>query len=526
MTTYNPGSLADILHRAGLEDDSIALFIAMHPKMALPKFQRGLRKMYANQTEFLLPPELIDNADWDLFDSDLLYDISRWFHSVDPGGNFFDWNTKFQTDDFAFFVAPAPAPLVGTPPLNPTNINPPEPTQYVHSYHNDILQADIKSLAQRSNTAATDILAPHPLWQSTAITGSINIDKKTFLTTDLPTLSSTKHSAIHDWYIKLCQQATSTQIDLCPLRYFKKGHALWPQNLPAPIVFEMGNLLLLKLQNKSTLDLTNEVLHLLYLEHITHSDSKLAGYYFLHALLTHAADSTSSVLAPLPHFSDSVDPIHFAAALISYCKEELSKNRTYSNRELSLHFLRELDAHSFPVQVQLKLLDDMTPEEIIPKSLLVTNLALVLAQNHPTFSKSLVPSAHQLRHKSSNPKQTLSSSTYTHQQGAAHLKTSLGNTSSTVSPHPFRQREELQCDACGTWGHSATRCSSLAKTSLLQLYIKDHPDHADRAATTWKNLHSSSHRRAVAHHLQQLHPDGCPPTIAITMDDIYEVDFL
>jgi hypothetical protein len=81
----------------------------------------------------------------------------------------------------------------------------------------------------------------------------------------------------------------------------------------------------------------------------------------------------------------------------------------------------------------------MTPEEIIPKSLLVTNLAIVLAQNHPTFSKSLAHSAHQLQNKSSNPKQTISSSTYTHQQGAAHFKTSLGNSSSTVSPHPFCQ---------------------------------------------------------------------------------------
>jgi hypothetical protein len=194
--------------------------------------------------------------------------------------------------------------------------------------------------------------------------------------------------------------------------------------LPAPIVFEMGNLLLLKLQNKSTLGLTNEVLHLLYLEHITHSDSKLAGYYFLHGLLTHAADSTSSVLAPLPHFSDSVNPINFAAALISYCQEELSKNQTYSNWELSLNFLHELDAHSFPVQVQLKLLDDINPEEIVPISLLVNKLALVLAQNHSTFSKSSVPSAHQLQNKSSNPKQTMSSSTYTHQQGTAHFKTS------------------------------------------------------------------------------------------------------
>ena len=144
--------------------------------MALPKFQCGQHKLYANQTEFLLPSALIDSADWEMFDSDIIYDISCWFHSHDPGGNVFDWISHFQTDDFAFFVAPAP--LVGTSPLLPTNVNPPVPTQYVHSYHADILQVDIKNLAQRSNTAATDILAPHPLWQSTAITGSINIKKR------------------------------------------------------------------------------------------------------------------------------------------------------------------------------------------------------------------------------------------------------------------------------------------------------------------------------------------------------------
>ena len=220
MTNYNPGSLADILQGAGLEDDSIALFLATHSKMALPKFQRGLRKLYANQTEFLLPSALIDNADWDMFDSDIVYDISRWFHSHDPGGNVFDWCTHFQTDDFAFFVAPAL--LVDTSPLLPTNVNPPVLTQYVHSYCADILQANIKNLVQCSNTAATDILAPHPLWQSTAITGSINIDKEMFLTTDLPTLSSLNHKEIQDWYIKLCQQTTSTRIDICQLHHFKK----------------------------------------------------------------------------------------------------------------------------------------------------------------------------------------------------------------------------------------------------------------------------------------------------------------
>ena len=175
---------------------------------------------------------------------------------------FFDWNTNFQPDDFAFFVSLAP--LVSNPPLNPKNINPPEPIQYVHFYHTDIVQADVKSLAQCSNTAATDILAPHPLCQSTAITGSINIDKKTLFTTDLPTLSSTKHNDIHDWYIKLCHQTTSTQIDLCPLKYFKKGHALWPQNLPAPIVLEMGNQLLYFFCN-SNFESTDDSLILFYI---------------------------------------------------------------------------------------------------------------------------------------------------------------------------------------------------------------------------------------------------------------------
>ena len=72
--------------------------------------------------------------------------------------------------------------------------------------------------------------------------------------------------------------------------------ALWPHNLPIPLVFEMGSLILLKLQSKAALDLSNQVINLLYLEHITYSDSKLAGYYFLHALLAHAADSSTSTL--------------------------------------------------------------------------------------------------------------------------------------------------------------------------------------------------------------------------------------
>jgi hypothetical protein len=271
-----------------------------------------------------------------------------------------------------------------------------------------------------------------------------------------------------------------------------------------------------------TLDLAgNEVLNLLYLEHITHSDSKLAAYYFLHALLAHAADTMSNVIARLPVFADSADPIKFASELLAYKQDEISKARQYTPRELSLHFLRELDTHSFPVQVPLHALEDLAPDAPVPKSLLITNLALVLAQTpFPSHTPAhVLPIARRLNGPS---RQTLSPSSCpnSHPSGGP---TPLASPS-PPNPHPFRQREELQCAACGTWGHSAMRCSNLARFSLLQQYCTAHPSHATRAGTTWKELHSSTHRQAIARHLHQIQPHE--PLLDISMDDVYEADFL
>ena len=408
-------------------------------------------------------------------------------------------------------------------PASPTS---PPPPAYIHSYHADILQADTKDLQRRSGTAATDILDAHPLWTSMAISTAIHIDKKSFLSTELPTLASANPPAIHDWYCKLSQQATSTQIDLCPQRQFQKGHALWPQNLPTPTVFEMGSLLLLKLQSKTALDLSNEVLQLLYLEHITHSDSKLAGFFFLHALLAHAADTTTSVLVPLPHYVDSKDPVCFASACLAYRQAEFSKAHEYTARELSLHFLWELDLHSVPIQVQLKAVEDLAPDADVPKSLLVSNLALVLAQSFLPHNPS-PPRPMALRlHTPSSCSPSDRSRSISSTPGCLSSGPTLP---ASTTPHPFRQCEEVQCEACGTWGHSATCCSSLARTCLLQRYIAAHPTRADCAATSWQELHSTSHRRAVARHLQHLHPD-VPfedfPLADLDLDEVYEADFL
>ena len=79
---------------------------------------------------------------------------------LDPGGNSFGWNNNIQADYFTFFVACASP--VGTPLLNPNNIDQPKPTQYIHSYH-----TDIKNLVKNSNTVGKDtkgqILCGSPL---------------------------------------------------------------------------------------------------------------------------------------------------------------------------------------------------------------------------------------------------------------------------------------------------------------------------------------------------------------------------
>ena len=87
------------------------------------------------------------------------------------------------------------------------------------------------------------------------------------------------------------------------------------------LFFEMGSLLLLQSLKRSVLDLTNEILHRLYPEQIAYCGLKLAGYYFLNALLPHAIYSTSYILAVLPHISDLIEPAHIAVELASYWKK-------------------------------------------------------------------------------------------------------------------------------------------------------------------------------------------------------------
>ena len=190
-------SVVDILTTAGLAPDSIAKFITFHPRLTVSKFQRALRRLHncEDTTTYLMPVGLTDADVWDWLDSATMVGLASWFaQSSDTGGPMFNWSSELDGDSFALYLSnksspsnPPTLPTV-TAPIHPGPSSPscpPSPSPppgYIHSYHVDLLLADSKDLACRSGTsAATNTLAPHPLWTSTQISSAITIDKKTFL---------------------------------------------------------------------------------------------------------------------------------------------------------------------------------------------------------------------------------------------------------------------------------------------------------------------------------------------------------
>ena len=286
----------------------------------------------------------------------------------------------------------------------------------------------------------------------------------------------------------------------------------------------MSSSLLLKLQRSTVLARDkDQVFTMLYNPHIAHSNSRLAAYYFLHALLLHAYTVLAATLNPLPRYADSMDSVKFANHLISYCNAELAKNRSYTDQEISCHFLHELDLHEIPVQVELKAIEDMPSGGTLPESLHFTKLALKFAMPAAIVDLPKHPIAHRLQQ--SSPQDPKRPSSDRPRSAPGPPRRGERGPESSARDRPFRQPEDVQCKACNIWGHSAPSCSGLAKTPSINNYIAAHPDHAATAVKAWKDLHSVNHRAAVAHSLHLL--TGEDPS-TLDLDDLscgYQADF-
>jgi hypothetical protein len=342
----------------------------------LPKFETALRaRKYPVADGLLIGLNQRQDNDWDNDDLTILY-LSLWFISLyDHTATSFNWDAAFTATNFRAFeesiptsipdIAPQTLPTKSTttianipdltdnaPDSTTPNGIPPNiassrndtpgsdaDSANSHVYHYNVLQADISDHRRRTGTDGdTNIPTSHPLWQSANIAKAGDINVKEFLNMTLAVLIFSDPEALREFYRILIRQATGSNIDLCPLDYFEQAHALWPKNLPVPIVLNMSRFLLLKLEQHDTINHTDAILKLLYTQHITLGNSKLSAYHFFHALLQLAKDAQTGCLVTLPHYKDTMDVVMFAEKLLWYRHNKLSKSRFYTQRELSKHY--------------------------------------------------------------------------------------------------------------------------------------------------------------------------------------------
>jgi hypothetical protein len=480
----------------------------------------------------------LQHPDWDHdFDHEIIELLQVWYLlNVPDDATTLDWDSLFTAEIFrAFTVVTAPTLVAATTGSTTpaaaaaaasaaaaaaaasasSSMIPPH--GYSHDYHNEVLIADDAALLRRAGTSPSLILTPHPLWTSHTMTGAVKIDTKNFLGTSLDPLVTSDATAVKAWYRVLNHQATAASIDLCPLESFKKKHALWPKNLPAPIVFEMSSALLLKLQAAAVLDHTKDpIIQLLFQQHIATSSSKLSAYYFLHALLAFAFDTTAGQILLPPKYTDSMDVTTFAFQLLNFRQEEQLNSRAYSDREMSLRFLRELDSNGVEVRVELKALEDLPLATQPPDSLLYTNLAVNLQSRLAITAPSNTHGvAHRLQQQRPSDRTPPHAST---PRGAGRA----GKPSAPPRDNPFRQSADVQCQACGLWGHAANTCSGLAKAACIAQYMADQPANTATAASGWRDVHSVKNRTNLAHTLFMLGQDDF---VMHDLSDTYCADF-
>ena len=445
------------------------------------------------------------------------------FHPVPP-------DPALPEDGASTTVRDEPVPVTG---FGPSVIQPPSLVNaavhpadavYVHNYHEEIVAADAADYARRSTNdpVSSPRLGPR-MWRHLTLTSNISdLDRKSFLSTALHVLNATDAPVIQAWYTQLVLQATIANIDLCPLREFNAQQALWPSNKPANLVFEMSSLLLAKIT--PLLDLRHSAIRLLFESEVTHSDSKLAGYRVLHSLLTLADMVFQQTIPTLPLFTGSHDVVQFATELYQFQQDNARQLRVYNDRQLSVYYLQTLTAFDYPLHVQYTQLMDLPADAALPHSLHFRTIALIMARRDATSGSHLgpatrpaalpfLPTAHRLLPSTARSPRT--------GNGPASRHSSAGDSAAVPISAPFRLREELQCTACGTWGHSMQRCSQLAKHTLLTQFSATHASDARRAASAWQQLHSANPRpSAVSRRL--VHD---PPADSLTLFDvIYDAD--
>jgi hypothetical protein len=379
-------------------------------------------------------------------------------------------------------------------------------------FSDDVIHEDAVRMTSRAMPGSTASLKPHPLWISPFATSvRKHISTRTFDDTDLA-LPSDDPSAIVTFYRHLVQLGKSAEIDLCPLNTFDPAHSLWPKNRCAEIIFQMNDLLVIKLSKDGVLNLEHPTLNLFYTTTILEHDSQLKAYNFLHKLLARAMEQLRATMPVPPTLSASGSISVFGKDLVIYYSVVETVGSGFQPIAQSTFFLTSLRKAGIQIDSYMDRLRAIGPNDQVPTDLLLPNLVIHISdirEYKPLGTPHVINRVDRPDSLARRPpaRQTLSN-----------------------AGKPFRAGADVQCVCCGRWGHERSNCMQLCTTYLCMDYISSNAEFCASQALKWQSSQQKAQQRSTIRLLRLNQPDfysdQTDDDILASLDFSHDSDFV
>jgi hypothetical protein len=232
-----------------------------------------------------------------------------------------------------------------------------------------VLTADAQRQATPVTPGTTATLKPDLLWKSPFVASSGNSSNIRQLHNTEIVLALSSPLNVLELYRKLVAAATPDEIDLVPISVFDPDHTLWPHNHCSDIIFEMNDALAFRIDKKRTLNINDEMIHILYQKHVLDSSSGVQAYAFLHALLKQVTCQLNDKM-PTPSDIEKETPLgSFGANLECYYLQLQTMGVSFDEKTKSRFFLSVLQQKCIEVGRFVDCLDNVPDADTLPEEL-------------------------------------------------------------------------------------------------------------------------------------------------------------
>jgi hypothetical protein len=363
-------------------------------------------------------------------------------------------------------------------------------------YSSDVFSKNKSRTALLSVPGSIESLQPHPLWRTPFATAvRSRVSTGTFMGATV-TLQDVEPSSIITFYRLFAQTAKTAEIDLIPITEFKPDAALWPMNRCANTIFEMNDLLVVKLSMDGVLNLADETLSILFTSTLENSDSNLKGYVFLHKLLARAVGTLQQCMPSTPTLAGSGSILGYGKDLLTYFDMVGACGSRFPLRTQSVTFLSALAAANIVVDSFSDRIQNVPISDELPWDLNLEQLVIAISK-----VRTYTPTGQFVHRLRSGTERT----------APRPPETALASRNKSLSrsrdPAPFYTGAQAQCN-CGAWGHERDNCRFMAQLALAQEYVLANPAWAKLHAAKFIKSQNKADGLRTVRQLRRHHPDA------------------